>query len=282
VDYGVSIFVTDYSAAPAEVAREVEARGFESMFVPEHTHIPVARTSPYPAGGDLPTQYWHSLDPFVALAAAATATTRLKVGTGVCLVVERDPITLAKEVATLDFISGGRFLFGIGAGWNREEMANHGTNPVSRWDLMAERVAAMRAIWSADEPEFHGRFVDFDPIWQWPKPVQRPHPPILFGGQGPGVLERVLDHGTGWLVSGRHFDEHRVAEWFERLQDLAAERGRPPVPVSFQDGPANRDAIETCLATGLERYILRVPAADEATVEAALADHRSLVAPYGD
>ena len=163
MDYGVSNFVTDYSAPPAEVAREVEARGFESLFVPEHTHIPVDRVSPYPAGGDLPEQYWHSLDPFVALAAAATATTRLKVGTGVCLVVERDPITLAKEVATLDFISGGRFLFGIGAGWNREEMANHGTNPTTRWQLMAERVAAMRAIWSADAPEFHGRFVDFDP-----------------------------------------------------------------------------------------------------------------------
>ena len=160
--------------------------------MPEHTHIPVARTTPYPAGGDLPAQYSHSLDPFVALSAAATVTTRLKLGTGVCLVVEQDPITLAKEVASLDHLSGGRFLFGIGGGWNREEMADHGTDPTTRWALMGERVEAMKVIWTHDEAEYHGRFVDFDPIWQWPKPVQQPHPPVLLGGAGGRALAAVM------------------------------------------------------------------------------------------
>ena len=210
----------------------------------------------------------------------AAVTRVIRLGMSTLVVPDHDPIVLAKQISSLDHFSSGRVMVGVGAGWNLEEIANHRVDPRFRVSIMCERVEAMKAIWTHDEAEYHGRFVDFDPIWQWPKPVQRPHPPILFGGQGPGVLDRVLDYGTGWLVSGRHFDEHRVAEWFGRLQDMAAARGRGPVPVSFQDGPADRSAIETCLATGLERYILRVPVGDEGTVEAALVAHRALVEPY--
>jgi len=259
VDYGVSNFVTDYSAPPAEVAREVEARGFESLFVPEHTHIPVARVSPYPAGGDLPEQYWHSLDPFVALAAAATATTRLKVGTGVCLVVERDPITLAKEVATLDFISGGRFLFGIGAGWNREEMANHGTNPATRWELMAERVAAMRAIWSEEAPEFHGRFVDFDPLWQWPKPVQQPGPPVLLGGAGGRALDAVVAYADEWTPIYRRPEDFPGS--LALIRQRAEEAGRPEIPVSVFHAPTDPAELAALRHLGVSRCVFTLPPA---------------------
>src|ERR671936_1276605 len=182
--FGVAMFPTDYSMEPAELARMAEERGFESLFFPEHTHIPASRRTPYPPGGELPDEYSHTLDPFVALTAAAAATERLRIGTGICLVVERDPIVTAKEVASLDRLSGGRFLFGVGAGWNREEMANHGTDPRRRHELMRERVEAMKAIWTEDEASYHGRYVDFDRIWAWPKPLQRPHPPVIVGGNG--------------------------------------------------------------------------------------------------
>src|SRR4051795_3108458 len=172
------MFPADYAVAPDEIARMAEARGFESLFFPEHTHIPAERETPYPAGGELPREYSHTHDPFLALTAAALATERLLVGTGICLVVERDPITTAKEVATLDLLSGGRFLFGVGGGWNREEMEKHGTDPAQRFAVLRERVLAMKEIWTHDEAEFHGRYVDFDPLWQWPKPVRQPHPPV--------------------------------------------------------------------------------------------------------
>ncbi len=175
--FGLQIFPTDYSIQPVEFARAAEERGFESLFFPEHTHIPTSRKTPYPGMGDLPKEYWHAHDPFVALAAAAAVTSRIKLATGICLIIERDPITTAKEVASLDMISGGRFIFGVGAGWNVEEMENHGTAPSSRWKLMRDRVLAMTAIWANDDAEHHGTFVDFDPIWSWPKPVQKPHRP---------------------------------------------------------------------------------------------------------
>src|ERR671926_1362353 len=190
--FGVTMFPTRYSIGPAELARAVEERGFESLFFPEHTHIPISRRSPWPGGADLPPEYRETLDPFLALTAAATVTERILLGTGICLVVERDPITTAKEVATLDLLSGGRVLFGIGGGWNREEMENHGTDPKVRFAVMRERIEAMKAIWAEDEAEYHGRHVDFDPIWSWPKPRQRPHPPVLVGGLGEKVLDRVV------------------------------------------------------------------------------------------
>src|SRR3954451_11502997 len=189
LQFGLAMFPADYAIQPVELGRLAEERGFESLWFPEHTHIPVSRETPYPAGGDLPPEYWHTHDPFVALAAVAATTERLRVGPGICLIVERDPITTAKEVASLDRISNGRFLFGIGAGWNREEMANHGTDPDRRFGLMRERVEAMKAIWTQGEASYHGEQVRFDRIWSWPKPAQHPHPPVLIGGNGPRVLD---------------------------------------------------------------------------------------------
>ena len=252
---GVTMFPTDYAIGPLELAPAVEERGFDCLLYPEHTHIPTSRETPYPGGGDLPEEYWHTEDPFVALSAAAVVTTTLKLGTGVCLVVERDPIVTAKAVASLDRLSGGRFLFGIGAGWNREEMANHGTDPRTRMELLADRVNAMREIWTKDEAEYHGRFVDFDPIWCWPKPVQQPHPPVLVGGTGPGVLERVLEFGDEWMPNRvRNVDElaPRVAE----LQRLAAERGRGPVPVTVYSARPEPEFLDRCAEIGVHRCTL--------------------------
>src|SRR5437588_6708066 len=188
--FGVAIFPTEDVQDPAEIARMAEERGFESLFFPEHTHIPASRETPYPAGGELPGYYSRTYDPFVALTAAATATERLRIGTGICLVVERDPITTAKEVASLDRLSGGRFLFGVGAGWNVEEMRNHGTDASRRFGLMRERVEAMKAIWTQDEASYQGRPVQVEPNWSWPKPLQQPHPPVLVG---PNEVEAAMD-----------------------------------------------------------------------------------------
>src|SRR3954466_6146581 len=231
MDFGVLMFPTDDAVAPDELARMAEDRGFESLFFPEHPHIAVSRESDYPGGGELPAMYSHTHDPFVALAIAAAATKRILVGTGICLVIERDPITTAKEVASLDQLSGGRFLFGVGAGWNREEMANHGTDPGRRFGVMRERVEAMKAIWTEDEASYHGRHVDFDPIWSWPKPVQKPHPPVFIGGAGEKVLDRVLRFGDGWPPQPPREEDMlgRIAE----LRRRAEEAGREVAIVPF-------------------------------------------------
>ena len=199
--FGISTFVTDEGIAPGTVARAIEERGFDSLFIAEHTHIPLSRKSPWPRGGELPRRYYRTLDPFITLTAAAAATERLLLGTGVALVIERDPIITAKEVASLDLVSGGRVIFGIGVGWNREEMENHGTDPRTRGKLMDDRLRAMIEIWTKDEPEFHGRYVDFDPIGIWPKPVQKPYPPIYVGG-GSRAFERITQFGDAWLANG--------------------------------------------------------------------------------
>src|SRR5205807_10329517 len=191
VKFGLGTFPTAGAPSPADLAVMAEERGFESLFFPEHTHIPASRETPYPAGGELPPEYSRTYDPFVALTAAAAATERLLVGTGICLVIERDSIVTAKEVASLDRLSGGRFLFGVGAGWNVEEMRNHGTDSSQRFGIMRERIEAMKAIWAEEEASYTGRYVNFERIWSWPKPSQEPHPPILVGGNGPRVLERV-------------------------------------------------------------------------------------------
>ena len=258
--FGVTMFPTGYSIGPAELARAVEERGFESLFFPEHTHIPTSRRTPWPAGGELPREYSHTLDPFIALSAAATATEHLRIGTGVCLVVERDPITLAKEVASLDFISGGRFLFGVGGGWNREEMENHGTNPAQRWKLLRERILAMKAIWTQDEAEFDGRFVNFDPIWSWPKPVQKPHPPILLGGDGPHTLQRVVEYADGWMPIPVVL-QRPLAERIAELNRLAAEAGRGRIPVSIYGAPSRPEVIQHYAELGVERCLFWLPPA---------------------
>jgi probable F420-dependent oxidoreductase len=257
--FGVTMFATDYAIPIDALARAAEERGFESLLVPEHTHIPVSRRSPWPGGPNLPKEYWHTYDPFVSLAIAAAVTKRLKLGTGICLLIERDPIITAKEVASLDRLSGGRFLFGVGAGWNAEEMENHGTNFKTRWKLLRERVLAMKKIWTEDEPSFHGEFVDFDPIWAWPKPVQQPHPPVLLGGHGRKALERVVDWADGWLpISMRAGD---LAAGIAELRQIARERGRDPqsIPVSVYGVPPRGDTLKELGDLGVERGLFALP-----------------------
>ena len=199
MEFGIGYFPTHDAMAPGAFARLIEERGHESLFFAEHTHIPASRESPYPGGRQLPRKYIHTYDLFVALTAAAAATSKLRVGSGICLVIERDPIITAKEVASIDHLSGGRLEFGVGAGWNREEMANHGTDPRTRMRVMKERIEAMKAIWTQEEASYDGEFVSFDRIWSWPKPAQRPHPPVLVGGLGPTVEDRVLAFGDAWF-----------------------------------------------------------------------------------
>ncbi len=256
---------TDFSIGVMELGRATEEREFESLFLPEHTHIPASRRTPWPAGGELPEEYRRTLDPFVALGAVAATTRSLLLGTGVCLVVERDPITLAKEVASLDRLSGGRVLFGVGAGWNHEEMRNHGTDPTLRWKLLRERVLAMKQIWIQDVAEFHGEFVDFDALWQWPKPIQTPHPPVLIAGNGPRVLERVVEFGDAWLTMPKE-EPHVLGRRIGELQDLATRRGRGPVPVTVFGAPPDPDALEIYAESGVSRCLFWLPSAPAAEV----------------
>ena len=257
--FGIAIFGTEYSISPVELATLAEQAGFESLWVPEHTHIPVAEAM-RPDGAPLPEEYKHTLDPFVTLAAAAAVTSTLKVATGVCLVVERDPIVTAKEVATLDVLSGGRFLFGVGGGWNRMEMAHHGTDPRTRFALLEERIAAMKAIWgSGDAPaSFEGRFVSFAPLWSWPKPVQSPWPPVLLGGNGPRTLERVVRFADGWMPNA--MDPERFAERIDELQRLAADAGRARVPVTAFGCRADAAGVARYAEAGVDRCVFWVPA----------------------
>jgi len=261
MQFGVVIFPTDYSIDVVELGRATEGHGFESLWVTEHTHIPTSRRTPFAGGGELPREYSHTLDPFVGLAAVAAVTSTLRLGTGICLVIERDPITLAKEVATLDHLSGGRFLFGIGGGWNREEMENHGTDPAKRWKVLRERVLAMKEIWTRDEAEFHGEFVDFDPIWQWPKPVQRPHPPIVMGGDGPRAMEGLLEYADEWMPRpGR--GEGPLLDRIAEVDRRAAEAGRGPIPASVFGAPPEPETIAEYEAAGVGRCVFRLPSAD--------------------
>ncbi len=264
--YGIAFFPADYAADPATVARLVEERGFESLFFPEHTHIPAGRHTPYPGGGELPRQYSHTYDPFIALTAAAAATQRILLATGICLIIQRDPIITAKEVASLDRLSGGRFLFGVGAGWNIEEMENHGTNPKRRFSLMRERVEAMKAIWTEDEASYHGEHVDFDRIWSWPKPVQQPHPPVLVGGNGERVLERVIAFGDEWMpnrVAG-------LSERIEQLNRMADAAGRDPIPVTLSGASPDPELIERGEQAGVHRCTVYIEPTDAAEIEVQL------------
>jgi probable F420-dependent oxidoreductase len=242
-----------------ELARAAEERGFESLWLPEHTHIPTSRRSPWPGGPVLPREYSHTHDLFVALATAAAVTSRLRVAAGICLVVERDPITTAKEVASLDVLSNGRVLFGIGGGWNAEEMENHGTDFGTRWKLLRERVLAMKRIWTEDEPSFDGEFVRFGPLWSWPKPVQKPYPPILLGGHGPKALARVADYCDGWLPIGVRAGD--LAAEIAALRRLAAEKGRDPASIDVSVYGARMDAasIGALRDAGVQRVIFSLP-----------------------
>jgi probable F420-dependent oxidoreductase len=264
--YGIVMFATDYAIRVDDLARAAEQRGFESLWLPEHTHIPTSRRSPWPGGSVLPKEYWHTHDPFVALGAAAAVTTRLRVGTGICLLVERDPITTAKEVASLDVLSRGRALFGIGGGWNAEEMEDHGTEFPTRWRLLRERVLAMKRIWTEDEPSFEGDFVRFPPLWSWPKPVQRPHPPVLLGGHGRRSLERVVEYCDGWLPIVVRAGDLRSG--MVELRRLAVERGRDPdtISVSVYGAPLDGEALARLRDIGVARAIFALPSGGADTV----------------
>jgi probable F420-dependent oxidoreductase len=275
VEYGIALFATEYSIQPAEVARATEERGFGSLFFTEHTHIPVSRETPRPGGGELPRQYSHIYDPFVALAIAAAATGRIEIGTGVCLVNQHHPIVLAKQVASLDRLSGGRFVLGVGAGWNREEMSNHGVDPSRRFSSMRERVEAMKAIWTRDEAEYHGEHVDFDPIWSWPKPLQQPRPPVIVGGTGAKVLDRVLAYGDEWMPNRMDSPEQLKG----RIDELRERAGRH-VKVSFFGAEPEARALERLAWAGVDRCLLYVsPDLERGEAERQLDEFAALARP---
>jgi probable F420-dependent oxidoreductase len=263
VDFGAAIFFTDYSMGPAELGRALEERGFGSVWAPEHSHIPLSRRTPFPQGGDLPKKYYDVMDPFVTLSAVAAATTRLHVATGVCLVVQRDPIQTAKQVASLDQISGGRVLFGIGAGWNAEEMADHGTDFKSRFRLMQERVEAMKAIWTKSRPEYHGQLVDFPPMMTWPKPVQKPHPPVIVGGAFPHGARRAIAFGDGWVPHARRPQYGDVLGLLPQFRKLVVEAGRDPatLPITVFGVAEDADLVARYRDAGVARVVFNLPPA---------------------
>lgn len=254
--FGVTIFPTDYAIQPVELAMAVEERGLDSLFFPEHTHIPASRATPFPGGGQLPRMYSHTHDPFVALAACAAVTRRIRLGTGICLVIERDPITLAKEVASLDLLSNGRVVLGVGAGWNREEMENHGADFRNRWKIVREKVLAMQAIWRNDAAEFHGEFVNFDPLWSWPKPVQAGGPPIWIGANSPWVFDRIADYADGWMPIGGLGSGN-----MERLQSALEARGRrvADLDLALFGAPADYDTLMGRIDQGFDELVFTLP-----------------------
>jgi probable F420-dependent oxidoreductase len=263
MEYGVTMFVTDYSIGAAEMAVAVEERGLDAFYVPDHTHIPADRESQFARGGKLPQDYIRNLDMFATLTAAAAVTKHIRLGTGICLVVERDPIITAKQIASLDHISRGRVDFGIGGGWNREEMENHGTPWNRRWKIVRERIEAMQAIWTEEEASYEGEFVNFERIWSWPKPVQKPHPPILIGGDAPGTFKRVLRYGDGWFPSlgGNEAPEELKLDRMAELQVLAKDAGRAPMPIVTNATPRDHAAIDKLREAGVVRCLFGVKSA---------------------
>ena len=255
--FGFCIFPTDYAMHPADLGRALEERGFESLWVAEHTHIPCSRKSPWPGGDELPKMYYDVYAPLVTLAAVATVTTKLKLGTGIQLIPQHDPITTAKEVATLDQISNGRVLYGVGGGWNQEELANHYDFPFARrWKVMRERLEAMKTIWAEEKAEYHGEFVDFDEVFSWPKPVQKPHPPIHVGGAAPWGIKRALRYGDGWVPLTGRGDTDLLAD-MKRFRKMAGEAGRDPdtMEVSVYAAPADQDRLVQLRDEGFARAI---------------------------
>jgi probable F420-dependent oxidoreductase len=274
VKFGVAIFPTEYAISMTELAPSAEDLGFESLWVAEHSHIPTSRQSPWPGGAELPKHYWHTMDPFVALTAAALASRSIRVATGICLLIQRDPIHTAKETASLDALSGGRFIFGIGGGWNREEMADHGTDFGKRWQLLREKTEAIKAIWTEDVAEYHGEMVDFGPMWSYPKPVQKPHPPVILGGSGPKILDRVVRYADGWMPN-----RGDVVERIPELQEKAKAAGRGPVPVTYY-AKASAEEIERCAKAGIERLIWYVPPDGRDSALKKLEELGAMIRPY--
>ena len=266
--FGVTMFPADFAMNVVELGRAVEERGLESLFLPEHTHIPSDRVTPYPGGGELPREYAHTLDPFVALGAVAAATNRIKLGTGICLVIQRDPIVLAKEVASVDQLSNGRFLFGVGAGWLREEIAKF-IDPRTRWSVFNERMRAIQTIWTSEAASFHGKYVNFDRIWSWPKPVQQPRPPVLMGGDYGAAIQRVIDIGDEWMPHpdrGEQPFAERVHAFWQQCE--AAGRGRLPITVFGAASDAR--LVSAFQSAGVSRCVFRLPPAGRDSVLTAL------------
>jgi len=259
---GAVMFFTTYSMQPAELGRTLEERGFESLWVPEHTHIPSSRKTPYPGGGPLIRPYYDIMDPFLALNAAATVTTNLKIGTGIALLTQRDPIVTAKMVSTIDQLSAGRFLFGVGNGWNQDEIENHGTDFASRHKLARERIEAMKAIWTQEEPEYHGEFVNFDRMKQWPKPYQKPHPPIIVGGAFPYAARRAIRYGDGWIPRADRLEKEGVGVLIGKFRQMATEAGRDlsSLPITIFRVPEEIDRLKYCEEIGVDRVVFSLPA----------------------
>ena len=256
---GLFAFSTDYSMPIDQLAIAAEERGFESIWLPEHTHIPALRQTRYPGGGDLPREYSHTLDPFVALGIAAGVTKKLKLGTGICLAIEHQALTLAKTVATLDHVSNGRVILGLGAGWNREEMENHGTNYASRFKKLEEQMQALKVIWTDEEASFQGEYENFERVWSWPKPIQKPHPPMVLGGETDYTLRRIVQYGDGWLP--RAIRPAMVLEGIEKLHRFAQQAGRDPatISVSVFSPPAKQEVVAQYADAAVDRVILWVP-----------------------
>ena len=257
MDFGALMFFTDYAISAVELAKALEERGFESVWAPEHSHIPTSRKSPFPGGGELPKRYYDAMDPFVSLTAAAVATTKLKVGTGVCLVQQRDPIQTAKLVASIDQVSNGRFLFGVGGGWNADEMENHGTEFKSRFKLMRERIEAMKEIWTEEKAEYHGDMVNFDEMMAWPKPVQKPYPPIIVGGAFPQAARRAIRYGDGWCpIGGRPGSD--PLEALPQFRQLARDAGRDPqsLPITLFNPVEDADQLARYREMGVARVVI--------------------------
>jgi len=272
--FGIATFVTDEGIRPGPLGRALEERGFDSLFLAEHSHIPASRETPYPGGGELPRVYYRTLDPFVALTAAASATTSLLLGTGIALLPQRDVFHTAKQVASLDLLSAGRVRFGVGVGWNREEMRDHGVDPATRGPLMNEQLAALKELWTRDEAEFHGRYVSFGPVFSWPKPVQRPHPPILIGGESKAALDRLLHHGDEWLPRS-YLSPGRIRE----VRQWLAGNGRDRVPFTVFGAPGPQ-VVEGFAGAGVERVTFMLRTAPEAESLAALDRLAEAVQPY--
>ena len=265
---GAAMFFTDYSMAPGELAIALEERGFESVWSPEHSHIPVSRASPFPSGGDLPKKYYDAMDPFVALAAAAAVTKTLRVGTGICLIAQRDPIQTAKQVSSIDQISGGRFLFGVGNGWNSDEMANHGTVDATRHKLARERIEAMKEIWTRSKAEYHGEFVNFDAMMSWPKPAQKPHPPIIVGGAFPYGARRALRYGDGWMPHRVRKSYADVSTLIPQFREMAKEASRDlaSVPVTIWGATEDEDLLKRDRDHGVARIVVSLDSAKADTI----------------
>jgi probable F420-dependent oxidoreductase len=260
---GVAMFFTDYSMAPGELAMAAEQRGFDSLWAPEHSHIPLSRKSPFPSGGELPKKYYDAMDPFVTLTAAAAATKTLKVGTGICLIAQRDPIQTAKLVSSIDQVSGGRFLFGVGNGWNQDEMENHGTDFKSRHKLARERIEAMKEIWTKSKAEYHGELVNFDPMMTWPKPAQKPHPPVIVGGAFPYGARRAVRYGDGWMPHRVRTTYADVSALLPKFREMVKEAGRDPasVPVTIWGAKEDESLLKRDRDDGVERIIISLDSA---------------------